>query len=110
MAKYRTYTVQEKVKIYTHFQKHGWKDTAQKYKVPLSTFVAWQHKVNKGGAPLATLLERKLKKHTVCEEVVNAVKKLHAKHPEFSLETLRKNVSHIQRISRTTVWKVVNGK
>ena len=110
MARYRTYTVQEKVKIYTYYQKHGWKDTAKKYKVPFSTFVAWQHKVNKGGAPLSTLLDRKPKKHTVHEEVVNAVKKLHAKHPEFSLEALRKNVSHIQRISRTTVWKIVNGK
>ena len=110
MKKYRTYTVQEKVTIYTYRQKHGWKETAKKYKVPLSTFVAWQRKVKKGGAPLASLLARKPKRHTVCEEVVAAVKKLHAKHPELSLETLRKNVSHIQHISRTTVWKVVSGK
>ena len=110
MKHYRTYTVQEKVTIYTYYQEHGWKDTAKKHKVPLSTFVAWQRKVNKGGAPLATLLQRKPKRHTVCEKVVAAVKKLHAQHPEFSLETLRKRVSHIQPISRTTVWKVVSGK
>ena len=109
MGKYQTYTLQQKVKIYTHYQKYGWKDTNKKYQVPLSTFVAWKRKVKKGGAPLASLLARSPKRHTVKEEAVTAVKKLHAQHPDFSLETLRKKVGHIQRISRTTVWKVVSG-
>ena len=78
MAKYRTYTVREKVQIYTHYQKHGRGATLRKYKVPYSTLVAWRQRVKKGGAPLSALLARSPKRHTVCDEVVALVKKLHA--------------------------------
>ena len=109
MATYRTYTVQEKIKMYTHYKKHGKAATVRKYNVSYATLTWWLRRAEKGGAPLSVLLARKPKRHTVCNEVVDLVKKLHAKHPELSLEELRQKVKHVQHISRTTVWKVVSG-
>ncbi|MBO5911722.1 MAG: helix-turn-helix domain-containing protein [Elusimicrobiaceae bacterium] len=110
MRRHRTYTVSQKVKIYTYYQKHGWKATGKKYDLPRATFATWKQRVKKGGAPLAVLLARSPKRHTVCKEVEDLVRKLRAKHPELSLNALQQKVAHIQRISRSTVWRIVSGK
>lgn len=110
MRKHQTYTIKEKVAVYRHYQKHGWAATAKKYAVPYPTFVFWKQKVKQGKGSLAQSLARKPKRHTVREETVALVKKLHKLHPELSLEVIRKQASQTQRISRTTVWHIVTGR
>ena len=110
MGTYNIRTVKEKKAIVEYCQKHGKKATFQKFDVPYVTLSKWLSLAEKGGAPLEELLARKPKRHTVKEEAVILVKKLYAKDPTLSLAELKRRVSHIQNISRTTIWHVTRGR
>ena len=110
MGTYNIRTVKEKKQIIEYCQKHSKNEAIQKFNVSYISISRWLKRVKKGGAPLEQLLARKPKRHTVKEEAVLFVQKLHAKDPTISLRELRRRVSHIQDISLTTVWHAVTGR
>ncbi len=110
MGTYNIRTIEEKKKIIKYCQKHGKKETSRKLGVSYVSLSRWLSRVEKGEAPLEELLARKPKRHTVKKEAVALVQKLHAKDPSLSLAELKKRVSHIQDISRTTIWHAITGR
>lgn len=110
MGTYNIRTVKEKKNIVEYCQKHGRRVTARKFDVSYVSLSRWLRLVEKGGAPIEKLLARKPKRHTVKEEAVVFVKKLHAKDPSLSLAELKRRVAHIQDISRTTIWHAITGR
>ena len=110
MGTYNIRTVAEKKKIIQYCQKHGKRETARKMDVSYVSLSRWLSQVEKGGASLEELLARKPKRHTVKKEAVAFVKKLYAKDPTLSLAELKERVSHIQNISRTTIWHAITGR
>ena len=107
---YKIRTIKEKKKMIEYCQKHGKKATSRKFDVSYVSLSRWVSRVEKGGAPIEQLLARKPKRHTVKEEAVALVKKLYAKDSSLSLAELKKRVSHIQDISRTTIWHIIRGR
>ena len=110
MGIYHIKTVQEKKAIIEYSQKHSKKDTCRKFNVSYISLLRWLKSASKGGAPLEELLARKPKRHTVKEEAVAFVKQLHAKNPTMPLSELKRRVSHIQKISVTTIWHAIKGR
>lgn len=110
MGTYNIKTVKEKKAIVEYCQKHSKKEASRKFGVAYVSISRWVSLGEKGGAPLEQLLARKPKRHTVKEEAVVLVKKLHAKDPTLSLSELKKRVSHIQNISRSTIWHAITGR
>lgn len=110
MGTYNIKTIKEKKRIIEYCQKHGKRAAAQKFDVAYVSLLRWLSRVKKGGAPLEELLARKPKRHTVKEEAVALVRKLHAQDPSLSLAELKRRVSHIQDISRTTIWHAITGR
>lgn len=110
----RTYhiikTVKEKKAIVEYCQKHSKAAASRKYNVSYGSILRWVKMASKGGAPVEELLARKPKRHTVKDEAIVFVKKLHAKHPTMPLSELKERVSHIQKISRTTIWHAITGR
>ena len=110
MAKYNIRTIKEKKNMIEYCQKHGRTATCRKFGVSYVSLAEWLNRAKRGGAPLEELLARKPKRHTVKDEAVVLVKKLYAKDPTLSLATLKKRVSHIQNISKTTIWHATRGR
>lgn len=110
MGTYNIRTIKEKKKIVEYCQKHGKRAACRKFNVHYVSLVEWLKRVAKGGASLEELLARKPKRHTVKDEAVALVKKLYAKDPTLSLAELKKRVSHIQNISKTTIWHATRGR
>lgn len=109
MGKYNIRTIKEKKDIIECYQKHGWDITNQKYAVSRSSLSEWLRR-SKKEASIEKALARKPKRHTVREETVALVKKLHAQDPTLSPSQLKKRVSHVQHISRTTIWHIIKGR
>ena len=110
MGTYNIRTITEKKSILEYYHKHGKKATLRKFDVSYASLSQWLKLVAKGGGPVEKLLARKPKRHTVKDEAVVFVKKLHAKEPALSLSQLKKRVSHIQDISKTTIWHAITGR
>ena len=110
MATYNIKTLKEKIEIMKFLDHHTWKETMQKYDLPRATLVHWRKLMAAGGKNGKHPLERKDKRHTIREETVAVVKKIHKEHPTWSLSQIKKKASKTQSISRTTIWHILTGR
>lgn len=110
MGTYHIKTIKEKKAIVEYSKTHSKKDTCRKFKVSYISLLRWLKCVKKGGAPVEQLLARKPKRHTVKEEAIVFVKKLHKQDPTLRLSDLKERVKHIQDISMTTIWHAITGR
>lgn len=110
MGNYHIRTIKEKKAIVEYSKTHSKKDTCRKFKVSYICLLRWRKRAQKGGAPLEELLARKPKRHTVKEEAIALVKKLHEQDPSLRLVDLKEKVKHIQDISVTTIWHAITGR
>ena len=110
MAKYHIRTIKEKKAMIEYSKNHSKKDTCRKFKVSYISLLRWIKSPKRGGAPIEELLARKPKRHTVKEEAIVLVKKLHAQDPSLRLVDLKEKVKHIQDISMTTIWHAITGR
>lgn len=107
--KYKIRTVEEKKAIWNHYKKHGWGATFEKYGISRATFSHWKERAKDKKSFGKNFLERKVKRRTILQETAVYVKQLHRKHPELSTEQIRKIACKKQKISRTTVWHILQG-
>lgn len=108
MAKYSIHTLSEKEAIVDFYQKNGWDAVFKKYKTPRATLARWvglvKHADPSDTHPLA-------RRRLIRPETVAFVKQYHKKHPELSLEQLRRVIcKEKQKISRTTIWHILNDR
>ena len=109
MKKYKIRTLEEKLEIWNHYKKFGWGATFKKYGISRPTFSHWKERAKDKKTFGKNFLERKTKRRTIQLETARYVKQLHKKDPSLSLAQIRKLVCKRQKISRTTVWHILQG-
>ena len=108
MAKYNIHTLVEKEAIVNFYQQNGWQAVFKKYSVPRATLARWMSLVKNADSSNAHPLARR---RLIRPETVAFVKQYHKKHPELSLEQLRRVIcQQKQKISRTTIWHILNDR
>ena len=109
MAKYSIRTVKEKKEIVAYHKKHGWIPTIEKYNISRSTIVHWLERIKKADKSNKNPLERSVKRRTVHRETALYVVELRKKYPTASYGAIRDMACKKQKISRTTVWHILQG-
>ena len=108
MSKYTIRTLSEKEELMKFYQQHGWKETFKKYRVSRASFAHWLQRVKSADAATAHPLARR---RLIRPDTVAYVKQLRKKHPEFSLAQIKEDTCNKQqKISRTTIWHIINGR
>lgn len=108
MNKYTIRTTNEKEEIMKCYHDHGWQAVEKKYHVSRGTFAHWLARVKNAKKTDAHPLARR---YLIRPETVDFVKQMHKKQPEVSLATIvAQTTKKKQKISRTTVWHIINGR
>lgn len=108
--KYKIRTIKEKVQIVNYYQKQGYRATIKKFGAKQATVVYWIKKLAQGSVNGKHPLARKDKRHTIREDTVAVVKKIHREQPHLTLRQIREIACKTQRISCTTVWHIIKGR
>ncbi len=108
MAKYNICSLSKKEEIIRFYQENGWKAVSKKYNIPRATLARWSFRVKHASPSEAHPLARR---RLIRPETVAFVKQQHKKQPTLSLEQIRQIVcQQKQKISRTTVWHIINDR
>jgi len=107
MNKYTIRTTSEKEAIVKYYREHGWQAVVDKYHVSRGTFAHWLARIKNAKKTDAHPLARR---YLIRPETVAYVKQLHKKQPGVSLSVLLEQARKKQKISRTTIWHIINGR
>ena len=109
MKSYNLRTLEEKKEIWKYYQKHGWAATHKKYGISRPTFSHWKERAKDKDTFGKNFLARKTKRRTIPIEIARYVRLLHRRNPKLSLAQIRKYVLKRHKISRTSVWHILQG-
>jgi len=108
MRKYRILKLNEKEELLEYYKQHGYEETFKKYKVPLATIVYWQARIKAAKASDPHPLARR---YLIRPETIALVKELRKKHPAYTLQRLKEEVTKKrQSISITRIWHIIKGR
>lgn len=108
MAKYNICSLSKKEEIIRFYQENGWQAVYKKYSIPRATLARWSARVKHASPNDAHPLARR---RLIRPETVAFVKQAHKKNPGLSLEQVRQmTCQQRQKISRTTVWHIINDR
>ncbi len=108
MRKYKILKLNEKEELLKYYKQHGYKETFKKYQVSLATISYWLARIKSAKKSDPHPLARR---YLIRPETVALVKELRKKHPEYTLERIREEVSKKrQSISLTRVWHAIKDR